>query len=268
MNNKVKLKEFIKLDIENKLPLYCQLKNYIIQEIESGNWKSEEMLPYEDEICKYFEISKAVVRQTLQELKTEGFIITKKGKGTFVAKPLISENISQNLVGFYETWTSSGFKVQTNVLNLEKIKPPYKIAQELNLDEEAWVIFLKRLYKLDEKPFSIGINYIPYNIAPGLLNDNLQGMSLNNLLESKYNVLLSYGKSFIEVIFASKEQASLLQISKGSALFFIEGTCFSSNGKPLNFFQSAHIAERNRIQIDLIRNQNIGNTKKNMVNII
>jgi len=268
MTDKVRINENIKLDGENKLPLYCQLKNYVIQEIKSGNWKSGVMLPYEDEICKYFEISKTVVRQALMELKNEDFIITKKGKGTFVAKPRISENIVQNLVGFYESWTSSGFSVQTIVLNLEKVKPSNKIAQELNLDENSSVIFLKRLYKLDGKPFSIGTNYIPYKIAPGLLDDNLQGVSLNNLLESKYNIILSHGKSFIEAVVASKEQANLLQIKKGSILFFIEGICYSDNGIPLNFFQSVHIAERNRIKIDLVKKQNIGDTKKTSVNLI
>ncbi len=203
--NQVKLDNSFKLDIKSKIPYYYQLKQYIVKEIKSGNWHPGEMLPYENQLCKHFSISRTVVRQALQELQNEGFIITKKGKGTYIAEPEVSEDIIQNLIGFYETWTSMGFMVENVVLDLKIEKPEQKIKDNLELKENEEVIYLKRLSKLNDRPYSISLNYLPYLPLKGLLNEDFRFIGLYTLLEKKYNVELTHGQSTIEIAFATNK---------------------------------------------------------------
>ena len=238
------LSDDFKLDTNSRIPYYFQLKQFIMKQIESGNWLSGQMLPYENNLCLHFDVSRTVVRQTLQELKNDGYIITRKGKGTYIAEPEISENITQNLVGFYETWTSMGFKVENVILGLERMKASDEVRNALNLNTDEEVIVLKRLSKLNDKPYSISINYIPYEPLKEMLNEDFRFTGLYTLLEKKYNMELTHGQSTIEIAFATKEESELLNIKKGDPLFLLEGTSFLKNDKPMVFYHTVHIGER------------------------
>ena len=257
----IKLSNDFKLDINSKIPYYFQLKQFITKQIESGKWLSGQMLPYENNLCLHFNVSRTVVRQTLQELKNEGYIVTRKGKGTYVAEPGISENITQNLVGFYETWTSMGFKVENVILGLEKNKPSDEVRNALNLDAEEYVIVLRRLSKLNDKPYSLSSNYIPYEPLKELLNEDFRFTGLYTLLEKKYNMELTHGQSTIEIAFATKEESELLNIKKGAPLFLLEGVSFLKNDKPMVFYHTVHIGERSKIRVEIHKNKTFGKTE-------
>jgi len=259
---KIKISDNFHLNINSKIPYYYQLKQYIIQEIESGLWKPGQMLPYENQLCQFFSISRTVVRQALQELKNEGYITTRKGKGTYVAEPEISGNIIQSLLGFYETWKSLGFKVDISVLKLEQIRATEKVANSLHLKNGEEVILLKRMYKLNDKPYSIITNYMPYEPLKDIMKEDFKVNGLTTILDKKYNVKLTHGLSFIEIVLASKEEAELLHIKKGAPLFFFEGISFSSGETPMVFFQSTNIGERSKIRIELRKNNTFGKNDK------
>jgi GntR family transcriptional regulator len=247
-----------KLDIQSRIPYYYQLKQFIIKQIESGNWHSGQMLPYENQLCQHFDISRTVVRQTLQELKNDGYIMTKKGKGTYITEPEISENITQNLVGFYETWTAMGLKVENVILGLEKNNPNEEVRDALKLDENDEVIILRRLSKLNDKPYSISVNYIPFKPLKNLLNEDFRFTGLYTLLEKKYNMELTHGQSTIQIALATKEEAELLNVKKGDPLFLLEGISFLKNDKPMVFYHTVHIGERSKIRVEIRKNKTFG----------
>ena len=247
-----------KLDIYSRIPYYYQLKQFIIKQVESGNWHSGQMLPYENQLCQHFNISRTVVRQTLQELKNDGYIMTRKGKGTYIAEPEINENITQNLVGFYETWTAMGLKVENVLLGLEKNNPNKEVKDALKLDENDEVIILKRLSKLNDKPYSISVNYIPFEPLKNLLNEDFRFTGLYTLLEKKYNMELTHGQSTIQIALATKEEAELLNIKKGDPLFLLEGISFLKNDKPMVFYHTVHIGERSKIRVEIHKNKTFG----------
>jgi GntR family transcriptional regulator len=248
---KIVIKSDFKLDIESKIPYYYQLKQFMVEQISSGSWKPSHMLPYEHQLCQHFSVSRTVIRQTLLELKNEGYIVTKKGKGTYIVEPEISENITQNLFGFFESWTSQGFKVENVVLDLKKMHASSQVASVLKLDSKNDVIFLKRLSKLNDKPYSINMNYLPYKNLKNLLFKDFRFKGLSTILGEKYNITLPYVKSSIEITLATKEEAELLNIKKGDPLFLIEGISFSKDQIPMVFFHVVHIGLRTKIRVEL-----------------
>lgn len=258
---KLNIRNDFKLDDSNRVPYYYQLKQYIIQEIESGNWKPKQMLPYENELCIRFDVSRTVVRQALQELKNDGYINTRKGKGTFVAEPKVNENILQNILGFHELWKSQGLKVENIILELESIKAPDDVAKILKLKPEDKVIFLKRLVKLDNVPYSIMTNYIPYSLEPGLLKEDYRNTGLTSVMERKYGIEFPYGISTIELTFTTEEESKFLKVKKGTPLFLFYGTNFSSDNIPIVYFKIVIISERSRIKVDMVQEKSFGKGK-------
>ncbi len=67
-------------------PLHAQLKGLIRRAIEEGYLKPGSRLPTELELCRQFGLSRTPVRQALQELAQDGFVVRVPGRGTFVAE--------------------------------------------------------------------------------------------------------------------------------------------------------------------------------------
>lgn len=63
--------------------VYQQIHNLIA----SGEWKAGDKLPTEHQLAAQFHVSRVVIREALQKLRTEHLIVTRHGSGSFVAKP-------------------------------------------------------------------------------------------------------------------------------------------------------------------------------------
>jgi len=72
------------IDRDSPVPIYHQLKSLILEQIESGLWRSGDRIPTEQELCRLYAISRAPVRQALSELAREGVLTRSPGRGTFV----------------------------------------------------------------------------------------------------------------------------------------------------------------------------------------
>ena len=80
-----------KLDPNSYIPLYYQLKEILLEKLESGEWSEGSMIPSEKDLQKTYEVSRVTVRRTIELLSNEGFLDRKRGKGTIAKKPRIEE---------------------------------------------------------------------------------------------------------------------------------------------------------------------------------
>jgi GntR family transcriptional regulator len=253
MKKYVELTRKLNIDKKNGIPYYYQLKKYIIEEIESGAWKTGEQILPETKICELFDISRTVVKQTFQELVNEGYLIKKKAKGTFVSEPKINENLVQSLMGFYEDMTARGFKVKNDILWQKKIPATEKIAKQLNLEVGEDVIVIRRLRKLNDEPIVLDKTHMPYKFCPGLLNEDLSNKSLYGYIEGEYNLKIDRGRRYIEAVIASAEEAKLLKVKKGAPLLYIESISYLKDGTPLEYYNALHRGDRIRLVTELKR---------------
>ncbi|MFD0867616.1 Uncharacterized HTH-type transcriptional regulator yurK [Chlamydia abortus] len=68
--------------------LYSQLANILREQIWSGFIKPGQYLMSENELCKYYGMSRTSVRKSLEQLAKEGLVIKRVGQGTIVAPDL------------------------------------------------------------------------------------------------------------------------------------------------------------------------------------
>jgi GntR family transcriptional regulator len=72
----------------NPLPLYAQLAELLRHRIARGDWKEGERLPSHDALTREFAVARVTVRQAITLLESEGLLLSRQGKGTFVtARP-------------------------------------------------------------------------------------------------------------------------------------------------------------------------------------
>lgn len=77
----------MKIIISNSssVPIYEQIKKAIINQIISKELKENESLPSIRTLASDIRISVMTIKKAYDELEKEGFIISRQGKGTFVA---------------------------------------------------------------------------------------------------------------------------------------------------------------------------------------
>ena len=67
------------------VPIYEQIKRSIIEQIISDELKEDEAIPSIRNLAADIKISVMTIKKAYDELETEGYIISRQGKGTFVA---------------------------------------------------------------------------------------------------------------------------------------------------------------------------------------
>ncbi|NOZ43103.1 MAG: histidine utilization repressor [Alphaproteobacteria bacterium] len=75
------------------LPLYRKVKNYIIDQIDSGELKPQQKIPSENQLVRIFGISRMTVNRAVRELTDEGFLVRLAGVGTFVAEIKVQSHL-------------------------------------------------------------------------------------------------------------------------------------------------------------------------------
>ena len=73
-----------RIDKDNKVPLYLQLKDLIKYYIATGSIKDDEQLPGVSALGEELNINFETVRKAYKELEKEGLINMKRGRGTYV----------------------------------------------------------------------------------------------------------------------------------------------------------------------------------------
>ena len=77
----------MKMIISNSssVPIYEQIKRSIINQIMNDELKEDEMIPSIRNLAQDIKISVMTIKKAYDELEQEGYIISRQGKGTFVA---------------------------------------------------------------------------------------------------------------------------------------------------------------------------------------
>lgn len=73
------------LDHKNGLPVWIQLRNRIAHLIGKGTYREGDRLPTVRALAVNLDISYNTVNRAYMDLEREGYISTRKGRGTFVA---------------------------------------------------------------------------------------------------------------------------------------------------------------------------------------
>ena len=102
------------LEKNSPKPLYQQLKDILVDAIDSEKWKANEKIPSENELSSIYGLSRMTVRSVLTDLVKEGLLYRVQGKGTFVAEKIVT--VSPSYIGIREQLEKMGYEVETRIV--------------------------------------------------------------------------------------------------------------------------------------------------------
>jgi GntR family transcriptional regulator len=238
------------------LPIYFQIKQTIRAWIINREYLPGDKIPSETELMAHFKVSRLTVRRAVSQLVQEGFLISKRGEGSFVShdEKLIN-SFSPELRVFIDKNFTTNLNLETQSVTMARITAPKLIHQKLELDDgHCDVIQIKRTRFLRGVNFSFAINYIPAAIGERIVAGDLYKKSLTQIFIEELGVSLVESMQTIEASFADQECAEVLNVASGSPILFIEKIVYDREHKPVNVFQSSYRGDRCKF---IIRFKNI-----------
>lgn len=228
-------------------PLYFQLKEIFHDKIESEELKEGDMIPSENELQQIYGVSRATVRKAIELLVYEGLIDKKKGKGTFVKRRKIEEQLPV-LKSFTEEM--SGRDAYKKIISVEYTIAPPAISSRLNLSPDDRVLSLKRLMVVDGIPLGILHSCIPAKFKLSL--DENYTKSLYRILEKK-GIRLKEAEQTIEVSMSTREETSLMNLDTPCPTLVIRRLAYSINQEAVEYVKGVYHGGRYRYHCKLTR---------------
>ena len=216
------------------LPLYAQVENVILDRISAGALPPETRLPSEDELVQEYAVSRTTIRAAIQSLIQRGLVEIRRGKGTFVTQPKITQELTE-LTGFVEDMQALGRHAKAKVLAQQVVAANPIVARQLALPQGTPVVRIQRVRLADAVPLSFDETYLPKQLGEKVMADNLETEPIFSLLEQKYRTPLVEAEYRLEAICADPTVAAALCIDAGSPIFLIERTSYSIGHRPVDY---------------------------------
>ncbi|HLS08194.1 GntR family transcriptional regulator [Lentibacillus sp.] len=199
------------MDKTSKIPLYLQLMDDLIKDIDTGKLIVNEKLPSERELCDVNNLSRITVRQALQELEREGYIYKLHGKGTFVSSMSYNQNLVK-LYSFTEEMKKIGKTPTTQVLSFREMALDERLASNMNLTplDEAYQIVRLRL--ADNEPLMYETSYVPKKIFPRLTEKDLNERPMYDIFLQDYQIGVTKAVERFSATSVRKEEAEHLNL--------------------------------------------------------
>ena len=230
------------------IPLYSQVKGYVIDAIECGEFHPGEQIPSQRELCAHFKISLMTVRRAINELISEGVIFAIHGKGLFVsAKKEQAE--TGPLVSFSEDMIQRGMIPSSCLLESNLIQGSPFLSRILGIDPESEVVQIRRLRLADNRPIAIQTNFVVHHYCPGLLSHNLEEDGLFQILRFHYGLRLHDTRTTVESALAGETEGHLLDIPLPASLLITEQLTFLENGHAIEFARTHYRGDRYHIKL-------------------
>lgn len=206
------------IDTASPLPLYYQLRENIREKIMNGEWEYGSEIPSETQLCKELNLSRATVKQAFDGLVTDGLIVRKRGKGTYVNYKKISYNMMEE-PNFYVQMEEEGASQYAIILEKEYIPADQKISEMLDVPVGSRLCYFKRIRQVDGIPMLIQTVYLPAEYEKGLFQQDLQRISFHKYIEEANHFLLDKFHMDIEAIILNEEHCGYLGIETPVAGF-------------------------------------------------
>lgn len=236
------------LDKNGFIPLYYQIQHNLMEKIRSGQLNEGDPLASEEELARLHQVSRMTARQALHGLKTSGYAVSRKGRGTFVTRPKM-ENKILHLQGFTEDMKQRGMVPSSQMLEHVVTVATEAIAEKLNMNEGDPILKLRRLRFADGTPMAIEESHIPLRLYPGLDRYDFQRNSLYAVLRESYGVNVAWGDEVIEAVPATREESELLTIPKRASVLSISRLIMSATDMPIEAACSRYRGDRYRASI-------------------
>lgn len=236
--------------------LHEQAAEYIRGHIQSGEYPVGSQIPTENELCALLGVSRPTLRQALDTLAREGWLMRVKGRGTFVTEPKVTHESTRFVTGYRAESEKNHRTLRTRVLDLAVERAPEAAARELQLPAGAKVTRLVRLRHLEgyrnNAPVVYTTLYVPHKLFPDMAQLDFTDLSFYEVMAGR-GLEVRHASRRLEVVPPPAEVAAQLEISPFEPTILITSTGLTGDGKRVEYTESYYPAGSSSFLIEVDR---------------
>jgi GntR family transcriptional regulator len=210
-------------------------------------------IPSERQLSLDLGVSRLTVRAALDDLVREGFLLRKRGAGTFVREPKIAQELT--MTSFSEDMRRRGMRPGSKTQSVATIMAGAHLGRALHVSPSEPIMVATRLRLADNVTMAIETLHVPQSLVPGLTAADLDAGSFYELLAETYGVELASGIQSIEPTVTNEEESAALGVPLHSPAFQFERTSRTADGQIAEFVRSIYRGDRYRLVTELSRRE-------------
>lgn len=234
------------VDRDSRIPLYHQLKTWLIRQIESGELDPGTQIPPEMTLCSSLGMSRTTVREALNQLVAEGWLYRIRGVGTFVRDSQVEPTMARRLTSFAEDMQEQHIPHTSELLSREIVPASLHIAACLQIAPGAPVVHLERLGCTEGEPLVLADTYIAQELCPDIIDRELTDRSLYDVLEEEYGLVVAEARRTLEPALATPYEADKLEISPRDPIHLMKSVSYLASERPVEHSRLRFRGDRSR----------------------
>lgn len=243
--------------------LYVQLMNSIIEKMQQGEYQVGDKLDSERVMSQQYGINRLTVRKALKGLEEKGYIMARRGSGTFVVKiPQSSPRIEQGTqadMSLSMLIRQSGYESYRKVISLKKVPAEGILAEKFSGSSQ--IFELVRLSYVNGEPYAVQKAYIPADIFWDAERYDLAEGSLYEYMDTQGHMPTRV-ESFMQIVEIPEEYAGLLNLESHKKVFFITYFGYDSAGKLMEYTDSYYLPKYTSLKY-IVEKKRINNPLEN-----
>ena len=214
--------------------------------ITSGEWAAGDRLPPERDLCLELGISRATLRQALADLDDRGLVTRHQGRGTFVARPRVQQDLDR-FFSLGEALRARGLALASRVLSAGLVDAGDSLADDLGVRPGDPLVRVRRLRSVAGEPFTLEDTHLPASLFPGLEARDLGGRSLYDVLAEDYGCVVATAEETLEPVVLAPAEAALLGVPRRSPALLVRRVTSDRGGRRVEHVQALVRGDRARL---------------------
>jgi len=207
-------------------------------------------IPSERQLTVDLGVSRLTVRAALDDLVREGYLIRRRGAGTFVNEPKVAKQ-GLTISSFSDDMRERGMTPGSRTLELQLVPAGARLGRILHVSPSEPVVAVKRLRLADGEPMAVELLHVRESLVPGLSAADLETNSFYDLLASRYDVEIVGGSQTVEPTVTNEEESNALGVPLHSPALLFERVTRSAAGDVVEFTSSTYRGDRYRLVSEL-----------------
>lgn len=220
------------------LPAYQQIKQYILQTIHSGQWRTGTAIPAETRLAKQFSVSRMTVNRALKELSEEKVLERRQGSGTFVAQQQFNHTFVE-VRNIADDIRQAGKNYRAEVINQSKVNLSSLPADCQPLFKGCNYLFqLEIIHYADNLPIQYEKRWVDSELVPSFSQQDFNQVNTSDYLIK--NVALVKGYYVIQAKKTPTYIADLLKMTGNQPALVLTRYTYSSDDRVVTYVQMWH----------------------------
>jgi len=207
-------------------------------------------IPSERQLGVDLGVSRLTARAALDDLVREGYLVRRRGAGTFVAEPKVPKG-GIDITSFSEDMRARGLTPASRTSELRMIPAGARLGRILHVSPSEPVVAAKRLRLADGEPMAIELLHVRSSLVPGLTGEDLEESSFYELLVNRVDLAIVGGTQTVEPTVTNEEESQALGVPLHSPALLFERVTRTAEAEVVEYTQSTYRGDRYRIVTEI-----------------